>query len=42
MRTSRTAMIVALGLFALSELHASAQVTIEPASPRRGEPITAV
>ena len=40
MRTDSRAMIVALGLFALSELHASAQVTIDPASPRWGESIT--
>jgi hypothetical protein len=33
-------MFVALGLFALTELHANAQVTIDPASPRWGEPIT--
>src|SRR5438093_5669191 len=39
-RTYPRAMIVALGLFALSELHASAQVTIDPASPRWGESIT--
>lgn len=40
MRTYPTLMIVALGLVALSELHASAQVTIDPASPRWGETVT--
>jgi thiol-disulfide isomerase/thioredoxin len=40
MRTCPNAIVTALCLLALSELHAAAQVTIEPASPRWGESIT--